>query len=829
MATQQDYDGSAGDRADDPPDSRPAFAPVPRPAAGAANVLVIVLDDLGFAQLGCFGSDIATPAIDGLAAGGLRYRRFHVTAMCSPTRACLLTGRNQHRVGMGFVADLPIGFPGYDGRIPPRRPPACPGCCATPATARSPSASGTSRPAGSRARRARSTTGRSGSASSATTGSSTATPTSGRPTSSPTTGSSRRPGRPRTATTSPRTWPTGPSASSSDQQHATPGKPFFCYLATGAVHAPHQAPAAVHRRLPRPVRRRVGGVARAHLRPPGRPRASSPTGTELAERPPWVPDWAALPPDERRLYARMMEVFAGFVTHTDAQIGRVLDFLRATDQLDDTLVLLISDNGTSGEGGPTGSFNEHRFTHDRVDDVADTLGPHRRAGRPPRLQPLPVGMGVGRQHAAAAVEALRLARRGAHAADRPLAGAASTTRPPARSATSSCHAVDLLPTVLDAAGVDAPGRGRRRRPAVARRAPACGRRSRPTAPTPRAAPPSTSRSSGRARSSTTGWKATTDHIGNQITVEREQVPGSHDFAADHWALFHLDEDFAEAHDLAAEHPERVAAARGPLVARGRAATRCCPSTTAWSAGRWPWSATRGPPGHRVASTGPAAAASPRTSCPPWAAASASSPRSSVPDGGGEGVICALGDWSNGWAWYLLDGRPVVAFNLFGDAVPRGRRRRADRRASTRSRSALRARAPPAGGPLTPVRRRRGRRRRAAARGPPVPLADRRRRPAHRPRRRLPGERRLPPAVPVHRDDRPRRRRVGRLRAAGRPAPTSRSPEPPSGSNAPAPPAVGVPCPSCPRTIATIPERTRRCSVPTSSSPPTPPPRRRTAR
>jgi arylsulfatase len=98
--------------------STPAFAPVPRPSPGAPNVLVIVLDDLGFAQLGCYGGDIATPAIDALAAGGLRYRRFHVTAMCSPTRACLLTGRNQHRVGMGFVADLPIGFSGYDGRIP---------------------------------------------------------------------------------------------------------------------------------------------------------------------------------------------------------------------------------------------------------------------------------------------------------------------------------------------------------------------------------------------------------------------------------------------------------------------------------------------------------------------------------------------------------------------------------------------------------------------------------------------------------------------------------------------------------------------------------------
>jgi len=98
--------------------SEPAFCPLPRPQPGAPNVVMVVLDDLGFAQLGCFGSEIATPAIDRLAAGGLRYNRFHVTALCSPTRACLLTGRNHHAVGMGFLTDVPIGFPGYDGRIP---------------------------------------------------------------------------------------------------------------------------------------------------------------------------------------------------------------------------------------------------------------------------------------------------------------------------------------------------------------------------------------------------------------------------------------------------------------------------------------------------------------------------------------------------------------------------------------------------------------------------------------------------------------------------------------------------------------------------------------
>src|SRR3954447_11418001 len=99
-------------------ESEPWWPPEPRPAAGAPNVLFVVLDDVGFAQLGCFGSDIATPNLDRLAANGLRYSNFHTTALCSPTRACVLSGRNHHTCGMGRITDLSTGFPGYDGHIP---------------------------------------------------------------------------------------------------------------------------------------------------------------------------------------------------------------------------------------------------------------------------------------------------------------------------------------------------------------------------------------------------------------------------------------------------------------------------------------------------------------------------------------------------------------------------------------------------------------------------------------------------------------------------------------------------------------------------------------
>jgi arylsulfatase len=99
-------------------ESTPWWPPDVEPPEGAPNVLLIVLDDVGYAQVGCYGSDIATPNLDALAAGGLRLTNFHTTALCSPTRACLLTGRNHHSNSMGRITDLAMGYPGYWGRIP---------------------------------------------------------------------------------------------------------------------------------------------------------------------------------------------------------------------------------------------------------------------------------------------------------------------------------------------------------------------------------------------------------------------------------------------------------------------------------------------------------------------------------------------------------------------------------------------------------------------------------------------------------------------------------------------------------------------------------------
>jgi arylsulfatase A-like enzyme len=644
-------------------ESVPWFPVRPKPAAGSPNVVVVVLDDLGFAQLGSFGSDVATPAIDRLAAEGLRYNRFHVTALCSPTRASLLTGRNHHAVGMGFLADMPLGFPGYTTRIP--------------------------RSAATLAR----LLGDAGYSTFAV-GKWHLTPRSDRTASGPFD-----------------LWPLGvgfdryygflhgdanhwaPTLVSDnhyveppkrpedgyhltedlvdtalrlvlDQQHATPGRPFLLYLATGATHAPHHVPPEwvepYHGRFDE-------GWERWRERTFARQRELGvvPDGTTLPPRPPWVQDWDQLPADERRLYARMQEVFAGFATHTDHHLGRLFDGLRTLGVLDDTIVLLLSDNGASAEGGTVGSVNEHRFAFGSGDDLADNLAAIDDLGGFRTYNHYPWGW------AWAGNTPFRLWKRYTW-----LGGTRTPliVRWPAEIAEPGgvrqqfCHVVDLFPTVLDACGVEAPE-------AVdgVEQQPVDGRSLRRTFADPEA--PEFRQTQyfemlGSRSIYHEGWKATTDHVSQGVADER-LLEGSRDLAADRWSLFRLTDDFAEATDVADANPGVVAdlerlwwseAERNQvlpiddsLIARIRALE---PAT--W---RVPTHAVYRPGGGPVADE----------AVPSLAAGALLLADVDVPEGGGEGVLCAMGDWTNGWALVVLAGRPCFLVNLAGTGYRVGAR------------------------------------------------------------------------------------------------------------------------------------------------------------
>ncbi len=322
-------------------------------------MLLAVLDDVGYAQLGCYGSDIATPNIDRLAQEGVRLANFHTTALCSPTRSCLLTGRNHHRNGMARVADLALGYPGYSGRIPRENffmsevlaasgyaPYAVGKWHLTPEDETHMAADRGSWPCGRGFQRWYGFHG----------------------------GETHQfvpalfhdnhsvaPPRP----------PDGEYHLTEDLAERAieylgdlravdADQRFFLYFATGACHSPHHAPAEW---IARYAGHFDAGWDAWREQTFARQLAMGllPRGATLSPRPHWVPAWDDLKPEDQRVAARFMECFAGFLSHTDHQIGRVLSFIDDLGELDDTLVVLVSDNGASAEGGARGSINDVRL------------------------------------------------------------------------------------------------------------------------------------------------------------------------------------------------------------------------------------------------------------------------------------------------------------------------------------------------------------------------------------------------------------------------------------------------------------------------------------
>jgi arylsulfatase A-like enzyme len=630
----------------------------PRPAAGAANVVVIILDDVGFAQLGCFGSDMATPNIDALASGGLRYNRFHVTAMCSPTRASVLTGRNHHAVGMGFLADMPMAYPGYTCRLPPSVTP-------LPRVLRDAGYNTTAIgkwhlvPRGERSHSG---------------------PFDRWPLGY---GFERFYGFLQGDTNQ---WtpnlvrdnhyvdpPRGPEAGYHlsedladaaishvlDQQQAAPDKPFYLSFALGAMHAPHH----VRPEWIEPYRGRFdAGWERWRESIFARQLATGivPEGTVLTERPSWIQPWSELSADERRMHARMQEVFAGFLTHTDAQIGRVIDRLRDIDALDNTIVMLISDNGASGEGGTLGTVNEHRFTSQRPETVDGNLAVLDEWGGFRAYNHYSWGW------AWAGNTPLRLWKRytwlgGTRA---PLivhwpAGIDTHEHGAIRS--QFCHAVDLMPTILDACGVTAPDvvGGVAQQPFDG--ASLLGTFGDADAPAPRAT--QYFELLGSRSIVHDGWKATTDHVSEGVADEERLLEGSRDFTTDRWALFRLDDDFSESHDVAAEHPDVVRALDTRWTEEAER-NHVFPLVDSMLTRLTGFIGPPNPPGARCVFR-PDASPATDESVPYLVGGFLITAVVDVGDAP-EGVLCALGDWNAGFAFFVRDGVLSFVVNAAGD-------------------------------------------------------------------------------------------------------------------------------------------------------------------
>ncbi|MFF1591662.1 arylsulfatase [Streptomyces sp. NPDC058286] len=335
------------------------------------NVVVIVLDDVGFSDLGCFGSDIETPAMDALATGGLRYTNFHTTTLCSPTRASLLTGRNHHSVGMRMLSNFDTGFPSGRGRV-------------TKAAAMLPEVL------------------RDNGFNTMAVGKWHLAPMEQTTASGPYTqwplsrGFERYYGFLEAETDSfypelfydnhavdpPKTPEEGYHLSEdlvdraiefvTDQTSVTPEKPFFMYMAFGAAHAPHQAPQEYLEKY----RGRFDhgwDVERAIRHARQIERGILPPGTELAPHNPGVEPFDELSDDEKKLSVRLQEAYAAMLDHTDHHIGRFMEFLERTGQMENTITILLSDNGASQEGGQKGSLNPTAFQNGLSEDFDEMI------------------------------------------------------------------------------------------------------------------------------------------------------------------------------------------------------------------------------------------------------------------------------------------------------------------------------------------------------------------------------------------------------------------------------------------------------------------------
>jgi arylsulfatase A-like enzyme len=640
-------------------ESTPRFPHDPKPPAGAPNVLAIVLDDTGFGHLGRFGSDIATPHLDALAAGGAPFNRFHVTSLCSPTRASFFTGRNHHAVGMGFLADLPMAYPGYTARLP-KSAAALPRLLRdagystlavgkwhlTPRWQRSAAGPFDTWPLGLGFERHY--------------GFLQGDANHWAPNLVCDNHYIEAPRRPEEGYHLSEDLADQAIRMVRDQQQGAPGKPFFLYFALGAMHSPHHvAPEWVE-----PYRGMFDRGWDAWRRETFDRQVGAgivPPGTILTERPKWVRGWDELGADERRMHARQQEVFAGFLTHTDAQIGRLLESLDTSGLLENTLVMVFSDNGASAEGGQEGSVNEHRFTAHLHESVADNLAAYDDWG----------GFSTYNHYS----WAWAWAGNTPHKLWKRYTWLGGTRTPlivqwpghvanPGSIRTQFTHVIDLMPTVLSAVGIEPPEEV----DGVAQQV-IDGTSLRRVLEEPQTGEVHRTQYFEMLGSRSIfhdGWKATTNHISSGVLDEEELAIGSRNFDDDRWELFDLSQDFSEAVDRAADEPERLRrltelwsteADRNQVlpISDGMLDRIGGLIPPAWPAGPSRTYLPGGGPVHDE-------------SVPLlWGGFLMTAEIDSV---GAEtlGVVCAMGDWFGGYALFVVNGVTHFAFARAADAL-----------------------------------------------------------------------------------------------------------------------------------------------------------------
>jgi len=451
-------------------DSVPDWGPYTQPMApeGAPNVLYIVLDDVGFSAMEPFGGLIRTPNIERIVGAGLTYTAFHTTALCSPTRSCLLTGRTHTSTGMACITAATSGFPNAKGHIPFENANIAEvlgqqgwntyivgkwHLCAEDEM--NLASSKRQWPLGRGFERFYGFLG----------------------------AETNQWYPDLTYDNHPVEQPTSPEEGYhfsvditdkaiefiQDAKAIAPEKPFFLYYAPGAAHAPHHAPKEwieryegvfdmgyeAYREQVFARQKAMGLLPESTELSPINPYAD----TTSHDGKPWaqldvVRPWDTLSDDERKLFCRMAEVYAGFLSHADHQIGRLLDYLDETGQLENTIVVLVSDNGASGEGGPNGSVNENKIFNGIPDAIEENLALIDELGSPRTYNHYPTGW------AWAFNTPFKMWKRYANfeggTADPLIVSWPSRIAARGEFRRQYAHAVDIVPTLLECVGVELP-------------------------------------------------------------------------------------------------------------------------------------------------------------------------------------------------------------------------------------------------------------------------------------------------------------------------------------------------------------------------------------
>ena len=648
--------------------SSPAWPSLVRAVPGAPNVLMIVLDDTGYGQLGCYGSPIATPNIDALAAGGLLYTNMHTTALCSPSRSCIVTGRNHHANATAGINEIATGYPGYNGYIPFENGflsemllqhgfstylvgkyhllPSEQESAAGPYD-RWPLGRGFERFYGFL-------------------------------------GGDTSHWYPELVYDNhqieqPRTPEEGYHLTEdladkaiefiADAKQVAPHKPFYLHFCPGATHAPHH--------VPREWADRYAGqfddgwdAYRERVFDRQKQLGIVPADAELSRHDPDVAPWDELPADQRRLYARMMEVFAGFLSHTDHHIGRILDYLRETGELENTLVMVVSDNGASSEGGPTGTPNEAQFFNNAPEPVEETLKAIDDLGGPSTFNHYAWGWTF------AGNTPFRRWKRETYrggVSDPFLVHWPKGIEARGELRHQYAHIIDMVPTVLDVQGLEPPTSIR-----GVTQSPLHGVSLRYTFDDASAAtrhPSQYFEMMGHRAIDHDGWRAVCPWPGPSFTEAGkgfgEPISAAEltELDAHHWELYNIDEDPTENHNLADQHRDKLielialwyveAGRNGVLPIDGSGIQRI---------------ATERP---QVAETRSRYVFRPRTQPVPFFAGPRllNRPHSITADveisaGGNDGVLLSQGSGIGGWSLYVSGGRLHYAHNYLAREVYR---------------------------------------------------------------------------------------------------------------------------------------------------------------